>query len=301
MATFRGFITASGSWAYWDAGEAIPAGVSLISLVSPDITTGTSINFSSSLAPSNVSGLTYNFDFTQGIANSDTNVTDSVSGFVIDGNGGSATAWQTLLDVGTGSINGGGAQTLSQYAVAANNSRKFIASGSNSITMTGSFSVECLVKHNESLGSTWDWLAGNYTDRSWAIWKRGSGAPNKVLFDFQDTGLTAYQTNSSSSLPLAEWVHIVCTREVTSASSVFITQSIYINGTLDAQGTFANASPIFQGPETFYLGGNGVSGDNWNGEIIFVRIYENSVLSDNDISQLYSASLGKWQNEWLLA
>jgi len=299
MATFRGFIAASGSWAFWSTGDPVPAGISFVTQVA-GAAAGTTINFSSSLTPVITDGLSHAFDFTQGIARTITNVTDSVSGFVINGGSQVADGWAPLLRVSTGSIGGGGAPSLSQFSFKANNGRKFIASGSNSIIITGSMTVEFIAKHDLSLAATWDFLVGNYDDACFRIWKQGSGAPNRIRFDFDDDAGTNLATNSSSSLPLEQWFHVVCTREVTAASSVFITQSIYINGQFDAEGKYQIAGGPFSGSQTFYVGGNGTISDNWEGDLIFVRIYTDKVFTASEVRQTYSASLGKWQNEWFI-
>lgn len=115
---------------------------------------------------------------------------------------------------------------------------------------------------------------------------------------FFDTSLNSYASNSDSELPLSEWFHLVCTREITIAGSTFVTQSFYVDSVYDGGGTFNFADPIYSGSQTFYIGGD-ASTNPWNGEMIYLRLY-NKCLTSNEVKQLYLSSLGLWQKDWFV-
>lgn len=288
---FRGYIAASSSYVYWSENETQPDGVSLIT-TTRESAFGPSITFSSSLSPLFTSNLIHNFDFTQNAKNPITNITDSVGGFVINGGAGVANGRQNFLPINT-------IDQLSAFDFNNLDNRKFTASGNAVLPITASMTIEAIVKHNQSLSSFWHFLVGNHetgsTPSSFRVYKQGSGAIDKIRFDFADSSSTSYVCISTSSLPLSTWTHLVITREVISSSTQLVTSSIYLNGTLDAQGKYNFSNLITQNEpnQRFYIGGNQYTTDGWGGQVLFVRIYNDS-LSSNQVEQMYSSSIGTW-------
>lgn len=306
MALFRGFVAASGSYVYWSSDDPTPGGVSFITqLVATSTEVAPQTSISSAFNPTITSGLSHDFRFTEGkLYTGLSAITDSVGGITLQGGPAVGTSWVPAF-----SVSGGFDSSTQDRVISAINidSDSDAFTNNDALTKTGSLSVEFVAYPTVTLGSTtWDFVVGNHRTTSprgsWEIFRQGSGAPNKILWSSWFNDGVNFSITSSNTWNINEWKHIVCTREVVSASLFHVTKSIYFNSVVQTVGSVNSSSPIY--PDTdaannFYIGRNGFSGDFFQGGILFVRIYDR-VLTPTEIATAYSSSLREWQTKFLL-
>ena len=135
---------------------------------------------------------------------------------------------------------------------------------------------------NPTVGSAYGSLLSKYgsSTPSRALYTYWNSPANKVTFG--ENGSAGFQQITSLSDVLSGvWTHLVFTKTTT-------TQSMYINGTLDASA--ANGGIGQSTSEEFKIGAtfsNGTITEVFNGSIDQVRIF-NKAISDTEVTTLYN-------------